>query len=154
MLAKHIYIMAVLSFSDFYNALFCNGMSGTHSTLWQKTFFEVKLSPKSHLGFICDWIWVKTLCKSICMTKEALLGFTLVSFSGKLIFSAWGHWRSGVKIAIFKTLRNWNFHVTVRLEERSTLTLLSVRSHPTINTFGQPWRQRFYMKVWIIFNHK
>ena len=59
----------------------------------QKFFFKyllkAKLSPKSNQGFICDWIWVKPLCKSIITTKEALLRITVVSVVGKLIFQ-WG----------------------------------------------------------------
>ena len=51
------------------------------------TILKVKLLPKSNQGFICDWICVKPLCKSIIMTKEALLRFTVVLFSGKLIFN-------------------------------------------------------------------
>ena len=28
-----------------------------------QSVIKVKLSPEINLGFICDWIWVKTLCK-------------------------------------------------------------------------------------------
>ena len=38
-----------------------------------KKALKLKLSPKSNLGFICECIWVKPLCKSIITTKEALL---------------------------------------------------------------------------------
>ena len=60
-------------------------------------------------GNICDWIWVKTSCKSIITMREALQRFTVVLFLGKLIFSGvQGHF-----YAIFKTLRRldttWNF---------------------------------------------
>ena len=38
--------------------------------------------------------------------KEALLRFTVVLFSGKIIFSGvQGHFYASIKIAIFKTLR-------------------------------------------------
>ena len=83
-------------------------------------FVKVKLSPKCNRGFHCDWIWVKHLCKSIIMTKEALLGFTVVSFSGKLIFNAvQGHSVTSINIAIFKTKRRldatWNFSSITRV---------------------------------------
>ena len=45
---------------------------------------KLKLSPKRNQGFICDWVRVKPSCKSVIATKEALLTFTVVSFSGKL----------------------------------------------------------------------
>ena len=51
------------------------------------TVIKVKLSPKSNRGFICGCIWVKLSCKSVTITKEALLRFTIVSFSGKLMFN-------------------------------------------------------------------
>ena len=78
----------------------------------------MKLSPKSNQGFICVWIWVKPLCKSIITTKEALLRFTVVSFSGKLIFNGVrGHFYASIKITIFKTLRSldttWNFACSI-----------------------------------------
>ena len=39
------------------------------------------------------------------MTKEALLRFTVVSFSGKIIFGGvQGHFYASIKIVIFKTL--------------------------------------------------
>ena len=64
---------------------------------------KVKLSPKSEK---CDWIWVKPNCKCIITTKEALLRFTIVLFSDKLIFNGeQGHSDASSKIAIFKTLR-------------------------------------------------
>ena len=44
------------------------------------TVFKVKPSPKCNLGFFCECIWVKPLDKSIVMTKEALLRFTVFSF--------------------------------------------------------------------------
>ena len=49
--------------------------------------FEVKLSPRSNWGFICECIWVKPSCKSIFTMQEALLRFTVVLFSGTLIFN-------------------------------------------------------------------
>ena len=75
---------------------------------------STSLSPKSNLGFICECIWVKPSSKSIITTKEALLRFTMVSFSGKHIFSGvQGHFYTSIKIALFKTLRRldttWNF---------------------------------------------
>ena len=94
---------------------------GLEKTTWNKlTFivyslhFKVKLSPKSNQGIICDWIWVKPLCKCIITMKEALFRFTIVLFSGKLIFNGvQGHFYASIKIAIFKTLRRldttWNF---------------------------------------------
>ena len=45
-----------------------------------------KLSPKYNLGFFCECTWVKPLCKSIILTKEALLRFTVFSFSGQTHF--------------------------------------------------------------------
>ena len=40
------------------------------------------------------------------MTEEELLRFTVVSFSGKLIFNGvQGHFYASIKISIFKTLR-------------------------------------------------
>ena len=67
---------------------------------------------KSNRGFICDWIWVKSLCKCIITTKAALLRFTVVSFSGKPFFSG-VHFYDSIKISFFKTLRRldttWNF---------------------------------------------
>ena len=130
------------------------------------------------------------------MMKEALLRFTVFSFSGQTHFQ-WeclGHFSDSIKIAIFKTLRRldttWNFACSItrvsthehehwehclwtqsllkwrffeqltlvavsparrrhgrqkvsipecnlsgRLEERSTITLLPVRSHLWIDTF-------------------
>ena len=66
---------------------------------------KVKLLPESNLGFICDWIWVEPLRKSTITMKEALLRFTVVSFSGELIFNGvQGHFYASIKIAIFKTL--------------------------------------------------
>ena len=72
---------------------------------------KVKLLPKSNLGFICESIWVKTLCNC---AKAALLRFTVVLFSGKLIFNGvLGHSYASIKITIFKTPRGldttWNF---------------------------------------------
>ena len=62
---------------------------------------------KSNQGFICDWISLKLLYKSTIIMKEALLRFTVISFSGKLIFSGvQGHFYARIKIAIFKTLRH------------------------------------------------
>ena len=43
---------------------------------------KAKHLPKCNLGFFCECIWVKPLCKRIIMTKEALLGFTIFLFSG------------------------------------------------------------------------
>ena len=51
------------------------------------TQLKVKLSPKCNQGFICDWICVKPSGKCIIMMKEALLRFTVVSFSGTLIWT-------------------------------------------------------------------
>ena len=83
-----------------------------------EVFLKVKLLPKSNIGFICECIWVKPSCKSIITMKEALLRFTVVSFSGKLIFhGALGHSDASIKIAIFKTLRRldttWNFACSI-----------------------------------------
>ena len=69
---------------------------------------KVKLSPKSNQSFICDRIWVKPSHKCKITTKEALYfyRFTVVSFSGKLIFNGvQGQSYTSIKIAIFKTLR-------------------------------------------------
>ena len=80
----------------------------------QQCFYQSETLAKSNQGFIYDWIWVKPLCKSIIAMKEALLRFTIVLFSGKLIFNGVrGHWYNSIKIAILKTLRGldtaWNF---------------------------------------------
>ena len=77
-------------------------------------------------------IEVKLLCKSIITTKEALLRFTVVSFLGKLIFNGvQGHFYTGIKTAIFKTLTQKvsipECDLAGTLEERSTFTLLPVR---------------------------
>ena len=99
---------------------------------------KVKMSPKSNQGFICDWIWVKPSCKCIITKKEALLRFIVVSFSGKLIFDGvQGHSYASIKIAISIP----ECDLTSRLEERSTITLLPVRSHSGIDTFCLPWWQ-------------
>ena len=69
------------------------------------------------------------------MKKEALLRFTVVSFSGKLIFDGvQGHSYASIKIAISIP----ECDLTSRLEERSTITLLPVRSHSGIDTFCLP----------------
>ena len=75
-------------------------------------------SRQSNQGFICDWTWVKSLCKSIITTKEALLRFTVVLFLGKLIFNGvQGHFYTSIKIAFVKTLRRldttWNFACSI-----------------------------------------
>ena len=77
-----------------------------HSTIIVMSLLvKVKLSPKSNLGFIR----VKSLCKSINTTKEALLRFAIVLFSGKLIFNrVQGRSYASIKIAIFKTSRRLN----------------------------------------------
>ena len=101
--------------------------------------------------------------------KDALLRFTVVSFSGKLIFNGLqGHFYVSIKIAIFKTIRrldttwscahsitrvstyehehweppSWqtkSADLTGRLEERSTITLLPVRWYYEL--FGIPLSQ-------------
>ena len=79
---------------------------------------KAKLLPKCNLGFFYECIWVKPSCKSIIMTEEALSRFTVVSFSGRLIFN--GVLRdcyANIKITIFKTLRRldktWNFACSI-----------------------------------------
>ena len=81
----------------------------------------VTVRKRSHFGlkrnatwlFFCECIRVKPLCKSIIMTKVALLRFTIFSFSGQTHFQweCYGHFYDS--IAIFKTLRRldttWNF---------------------------------------------
>ena len=68
-------------------------------------FCEVKLSPQS----------TEALFVNVCETKQALLRFTVVPFSGKLIFQweCYGHFYDSIKISIFKTVRRldttWNF---------------------------------------------
>ena len=52
---------------------------------------KVKLSPKCNLGFICEHTWVKPLCKSKFMTKEALLRLTVFSFFSSNSFSVGVH---------------------------------------------------------------
>ena len=102
---------------------------------------------------------VKTSCKSMITTKEALLRFTVVSFSGKLIFSGvLRHFYASFTIAIIKTLRRldttWNFarsiirvstheheHWAPNRKERM-VDLLPVRSHSGINTCCLPWQRR------------
>ena len=92
----------------------------------------MKLSQKSNPGFICECIWVKTLCKSIIMT---LLRFTVVLFLGKLIFNGvQGPSYARIKNTIFKTVRSldttWNFaHSITRVsthEHTPALTTLCV----------------------------
>ena len=74
---------------------------------------KVKLWPKCNLGSFCECIWVKPSCKSIITMKEALLRFTVFSFSGQTHFQweCYGH--NSIKISIFKTVRSldttWNF---------------------------------------------
>ena len=65
---------------------------------------NVKLSPKSNWGFICNWIWVKPSCKCIITTKEALLRFRVVSFSGKLIFNGGATDTTGTGLTQHETL--------------------------------------------------
>ena len=73
------------------------------SYLWLKNVpssLKVKLSPKSNQSFICECTRVKLSCKRIIMMKEALIRFTVVSFSGKLIFSGvQGHSYASIKIS-------------------------------------------------------
>ena len=75
----------------------------------------MKLSPKFNRGFFCECIRVKPSCKSIITTKEALLRFTLFSFSGQTHFQweCYGHFYPSFKISVFKTVRSldttWNF---------------------------------------------
>ena len=79
---------------------------------------KVKVSPKSNRGFICNWIGVKPLCKSIITMKEALLRFTMFAFSGTLILngSARGIDTMASK-SLFLTQRRldttWNFACSI-----------------------------------------
>ena len=91
--------------------------------LFNRTFcaysLRVKLSPKCSLCFFCDCIWVRPLCKSTMMLKEAPLRFTVLSFSAQTHFQweCMGHFYASIKIAIFKTLRRldttWNFACSI-----------------------------------------
>ena len=123
----------------------------------KKGHIKVKLSPKCNLAFIYEYIWIKPLCKSIITTKEALLRFTMVSFSGKLIFNGVLEWTLFVcteftkrkvyellmSAAVFsahhhhgrQTVSIPGWDLIVRLEEWSTTTLLHVGSHSGIDTF-------------------
>ena len=81
--------------------------------------------------FFCECVRVKPSCKSIVTTKEALLRFTIVSFSGKFIFNGvLGHSYTGIKIAIFETLRRldttWNFAHSITIFETVDLVLSNV----------------------------
>ena len=66
---------------------------------------KAKLSPKCNLGFFCECIGVKPLCKSIITTKEALLR-PYFRFWVKLISNASA--RGTFTLAIFKTLKRLN----------------------------------------------
>ena len=86
---------------------------------------KVNLSLKCNLGFFSECIWDKCSCKSIIMTKEILLRFSVFSFSAETHFQweCMGHFYASVKIAIFKTLRRlnttWNFARSIRAESGS-----------------------------------
>ena len=93
------------------------------STIRYREHIKVKLSPTYNLSFFCVNVkrvkWVKHSCKSIITMKEALLTFTVVSFSGPTHFQ-WeclGQISDSIKIAIFKTLRKldttWNFACSI-----------------------------------------
>ena len=77
-------------------------------------WFEVKLSPKC---IFCECMQVKPLCKSIIMTKEALLRLTVFSSQTHFKWECMGYFYNGIKIAIFKTLRRldttWNFACSI-----------------------------------------
>ena len=86
---------------------------------------KVKLSPKCSLSIFCECKCVRPLCKSIITTKEALLRFTVVSFSGQAHFlSARGTLTIASKLR-FLTLRRldttWNF--------ARSITRLSTHKH-------------------------
>ena len=60
-----------------------------HCSIWKKRFiYFFKLSPKSNQDFICYWIWVKPLCKSLITAIEALLKFTVFAFSSTSILNS------------------------------------------------------------------
>ena len=102
----------------------------------------MKLSQKSNQGFICDWIWVKHLCKRIITTKEALFRFNVVLFSGKLIFNvSCISQLLLIKTAIFKTLRmldtTWNFAYGLYTWTRTLRTLFVYTEFTKKKVFGQ-----------------
>ena len=49
-------------------------------------------------AFFYEWIWVKPSCKSITTMNEALLRFTVVSFSGQNNFQCYRHFYDSIKI--------------------------------------------------------
>ena len=121
------------SFICWYVSIFISRWETITCHMWSgQLIFKVELLPKSNRGFICDCIRVKLSCKSIITTKEALLRFTVVSFSDKLIFSGvQGHSDAGIKISIF-------FKKTKKA--RHNMKLCS-SYHQVLNTWTPPSRQ-------------
>ena len=83
---------------------------------------KVKLSPKCNVGFLCECIWVKTLCKSIFKMKEALLHF---HFWFKLIFnwSVWGKLAIASKLLFSKHLEGSTQHETFLVVSPGSLNM-------------------------------
>ena len=91
-------------------------------------------SQKCNLCFFCECIWVKPSCKSMITTIEALLRFTIFSFSGQTHFQ-WeclGQLSDSIKIAIFETLRRldttWKF--------ARSITRVSTHEHELNNSIS------------------
>ena len=70
---------------------------------WNGIFnnLKVKLSPKCNLHFFCECVWLKSSCKNISTTKQALL-FSFIQV--KLIYQCEckGHFYASITITIFK----------------------------------------------------
>ena len=85
---------------------------GQQRKMIETTRSDKKLLSKCNLGFFCECIWVKPSCKRVIRMGEALLRFTVFSFSGQTHFQ-WECFYDSIKISIFKTLRRldttWNF---------------------------------------------
>ena len=93
---------------------------------WICINFKVKLSPKCNWDFFYECIWVKPSCKSIIIKKEALLRFTVFSFSAQIHFQweCYGHFYTSIKICIFKTLRR----LDTTWDSARSITRVSTRS--------------------------
>ena len=77
-------------------------------------YIKVKLLPKCNLGFFCECVWVKSLCESVIMTKEALLRLTIFSH---FQWECMGHFYASIEITILKTVwslnTTWNFTCSI-----------------------------------------
>ena len=73
-------------------------VSGKRNWSTLNTYLKAKLSPKCNLGFFCECIWVKPLCKRIIMMREALLRFNIFLFLGQTHFQCVGDPGDSIKI--------------------------------------------------------